>query len=151
VVGKTFSADRVTAIVQKAVADAIGREVQPLKSEYEQRQVAAKTQESRRQMDRQADTAIARMKGILGRDDLWGHVDALLAQGKDPIDAALEVREKYVVPNQAKAAEATVADTMKRKAAANTANGAGTSTATTTRPKNAKELAAFMENLDGRR
>lgn len=152
VVGQTFSAQRVQAIVEKAVSDAIGREVQPLKSAEEQRQAAIKTQETRRQMDQQADTAIARMKEILdGRDDLWGHVDALLAQGKDAIDAALAVRKQHITPSQTKAAEATVADTMKRKANGNTANGAGTSVAATTRPKNPKELAEFMANLEGAR
>jgi hypothetical protein len=148
-VGKTFSAERVQAIVKQAVSEAIGREVQPLKSEYEQRQAAEKTQANLREINEKADTAIARMTEILdGRNDLWAHVDALLAQGKDPIDSALAVRKQHIVPGQTKSAEAAAADMMKRKAAGNTANGAGTSTATTARPKNPKELAAFMENLE---
>lgn len=153
VVGKAFSAERNVAMinqaVSKAVSDAIGREVQPLKSEYEQRKADEKTRESTRQIEQQADTALARMKDILdGRDDLWGHVDALIAQGTDAIDAALTVRKQHIIPAQTKAAEATAVDTMKRKANANTANGAGTSVAATTRPRNAKELADYMAKLD---
>jgi hypothetical protein len=103
-------------------------------------------------MDQQADTAIARMKKILdGRDDLWGHVDELLGSGMDAIDAAIAVREQHIVPDQAKTAETAAVDTMKKKAAGNTANGAGTSVAATTRPRNAKELADYMANLDGAR
>lgn len=151
-VARTFSAERVQAIVNKAVEDALGREVRPLREAHDKQIHEAKAAEWSREVNAQADQVVARVDKILeGRKDLAPHVDALMAANPniDPIDAALQIRERHIVPGQTQQATAAAADVMRRKAAATTANGAGTTTAPLARPTNAKALSLAMQRMDG--
>lgn len=154
VVGKTFSADRVTAIVQKAVSEAIGQEVQPLKAERDARQAEAnrqqmetlKTQQTEL-VTKQADAILSDIEQILDGDkSLFDDVDKMMSQHPEmtPHAAALAVRKEKVVPKLKGAATQEAITEMQRKAAGGaTANGSGR-TAMPKKPTNAKELAAWM-------
>lgn len=121
----------------------------PFEQERRAAQERAKQAEWERESVKTVDTYEARIMKILdGRSDLAPKVADLLGPGVDPIDAALQVREQHLKPQQQQQATATAADTMRRKAAANTANGSGAPVTPMTRPKNPKELAALMEQMD---
>ena len=125
----------------------------PFREERDTR-IAREQQEAfHKQVSAQTDTIMGRIDKVLeGRKDLIRYVDALMDAHPrmDPYDAAWQIRDQYIKPGQTRVAETTVAETMRRKAAATTANGAGTVASPITRPKTEKELAAFLENLDRR-
>lgn len=130
----------------------IDQRIAPLREDRDRRVAEQQSAEANRQINTQADQIMGRITGILdGRQDLFTHVDARVASGMDAIDAALAVRQQYIVPQQAQQATVAAADTMRRKAVAgSTANGGGSTTTPIGRPKNHKELAALLESLDSR-
>lgn len=156
-VGKTFSAERVQAIVKQAVDEALGREVQPLKTEYANRQ--AETEKQRRaDLEKQqteaahksADSILAEIEKILDGDkSLFDEVDKTMAQnpGMSAHSAALKVREDKIVPKLKGAATQDAITEMQRKANGNTANGNGR-TAMPKKPTNPRELAAWMRDRE---
>lgn len=120
---------------------------------FEEARRAEKDRADRAEFDRQATASVnqstARILKILDeRTDLVGHVNTLIDSGMHWLDAAIQVREQHLKPQQAQQATATAADTMRRKAAGNTANGSGAPVTPMARPKTEKELAAYMEQLD---
>lgn len=157
VVGKTFSAERVQAILQKGIADVLGKEVQPLKQDLQTRQeqqkrdaVARVTAERTASIDKSADTIMTQIERILDGDkSLMPEVEKMWAQHPDwsAHDAALEVRDTIVKPRQKGQATQDAITEMTRKAAGNTSNGAGAS-AMPKRPTNPKELAQWMRERE---
>lgn len=163
--GSTFSAERVQAIVQHAVADAIGKHVTPLQQAESQRQQQARQQAAQQQqqqiaqqLDAAVDTTIADLAELLDltkdtpketSDALYAEINALLAQDPNltPHRAAMQVRKTRIVPGLQSKATQNALDIIHQKAAGNTA-GSGGSAAPITRPKNEKELAAFMRARD---
>lgn len=159
-VGATYSAERVKAIVDQAVQKAIGQEVQPLKTAYEQRQAEERRQaqarlevEHKQQAEAQADKTFTQIKRILDitedTDPLLNDVMAVWTEHPDwsVHDVAIEVRDTKVKPRlQGQAVQAAETE-MRRKAAANTVNGTGT-TAMPKRPQTRAELAAYLRALD---
>ena len=149
----TFSADRVKAIVDHAVQRAIAKEVQPLKSESEQRAAQAKAAEYTRVANERADSTMSDIVDILEVSDpkadasqkLFAAVADLMDQDASmtPEKAARQVWKTHVRPSIETQGEIKALDKLKQKAAGNTAapTGAGTSQK---RPTNAKELAAYM-------
>lgn len=168
VVGKAYSADSTKALITQAVAEAIGKEVGPLKTAEEQRQTEVKRQEAARlekaETDRShknADATLADLYTILefknNDPSKWSEDESALIRevtakmdanpGMSAHTAALAVRKEKIVPRiEGQATEKAITE-MQRKAAGNTANGAGR-TATPKRPRNAQELAAFMRERD---
>ena len=158
--GATYSAERVKAIVQQAVAQAIGQEVQPLKQFHQQTladrqrvQVAEQQAQLSQQNEAKADAILDEVRGILDittdTDPLFNDVLTLWAQYPTASvhQIALAVRKDKVTPRlQGQAVQAATTE-MRRKAAGSTANGTG-STAMPKRPTNAKELAAWMRARD---
>jgi len=63
-VAQTFSAERVQQIVQRAIQDAIGKEVSPIKKTFEQQQQAAQAAAQRQQMERQIDAIYSRAEKL---------------------------------------------------------------------------------------
>jgi hypothetical protein len=162
---QTFSADRVQAIVQHAVQQAIAKEVQPLKSESEQRRAQAQKAEATKALHAKADDAIASVTDILeitdkmpatDRDRLLAATNELVEKDPnwrtDPVrameKAARLVWRTHVLPTIEARGEAKALDKLKQKAAGNTASGTGAG-ATPKRPTNAKELAAYMRAREG--
>ncbi len=157
VVGKTFSADRWQAALKKAVDEALGREVQPLKTEFQQRQAAAE-QQRKADLEKQqteaahksADSILAEIEQILeGDKSLFDEVDKTMAQnpGMSAHAAALKVRAEKVVPKLKGAATQEAMTEFQRKANGNTANGNGR-TAMPKKPRTREELAAWMRDND---
>ena len=151
VVARTFSdamlAKRDAALAQQIKAELLG-EVRPLREDLDRRAGVARAEEQSKQINAEADTIMGRIDTILdGRKDLYPTVNQLIGDGMDAIDAALMVMRQSIVPTRTASAQQSAVATMKKKAAGNTANGAGTSVAATARPKNARELAKYLENL----
>jgi hypothetical protein len=165
VVGKTFSADRVKAIVDDAVQKAITTvrgEVAPLRDFHQRQIVDQQTREYQQSLETHADTLMNRVDKIVGvtkdaqgkpdtrSSQLYRQIDALMAADPtiDVIDAALQVREQ-MVPQETEATRHAVAEEMRRKANGNTANGAAAGASPLARPRNEKELARWMSERSG--
>lgn len=147
VVGMTFSADML-ARRDAAMEAKLLKTVQPLREAHDRTIQEQQTAEQSRQINAEADTIMGRLDTILdGRKDLYPAVNALIADGMDAYDAALMVMRQQIAPTRTASAQQSAVATMKKKAAGNTVNGAGTSVAATARPKNPRELAKFLENL----
>jgi hypothetical protein len=155
VVARTFSdamlARRDAAMAAQIKADLL-QTVQPLRAAHDRAEQQARMEETTRQVNAEADVIMQRIDSILdGRKDLYSAVNQLMTDGMDAYDAALMVMQQHVAPTRAASAQRSAVATMQKKAAGNTANGTGTSVATTTRPKNSRELAAYLANLEGGR
>lgn len=154
VVGTTYSAKRLAERdnwrEQRLKAE-LGRQIEPLRAAHENALQEATARQISAENNAKADKILDRIDQVLdGRKDLWGKVDELM--GADPtldaLDAALQVRKLVIVPSQQQTATAKVAEDMKRKAQGNTANGASSVAIPAPRPRNPKELAAYMRQLD---
>lgn len=158
VVGTTFSAERVKALLDRAV----GEKVAPLEQERQQRRDEAARQKAAtdaaaytQRLDAKADEVLTEIREVLDiaadtpaaqTNALFLKVNELMAQNPrmSVHTAALQVRKTHVLPNlQGKTTQAVV-DSFNKKAAGNTANGSGSS-ATPARPRDAKSLAKWME------
>lgn len=128
IVAKTFSAERMQAIVQKAVQEAIGKEVQPLKSEREQRLAREKAETQRAAIAKQADAIWNKAKGWTGFTEHAAEIDSAMAQHPDWTlhDAYIEV----VVPNLSKTERVKVLADLSAKPAASTVSPASGTTST---------------------
>ena len=139
VVGKTFSAERVQQLLQRAVQDALSKEVGPIKSDFEQRRQEAQQKAQEAALTKQVDALEASLKKIVGDDEtalseLAKAIGDPKNAGIDPRDLAVDVFNTHVrtkVANQAKTEEL---DSLKRKAQANSLNPAGAVVATKRRP-----------------
>jgi hypothetical protein len=160
VIGKTFSEERVRAVVAAAVQEAIGKEVQPLKTAYEQTQAKDRQQQlnavaeaNHQEAAKIAEAGLEEVKGILDitddQDPLFN--DVLQVWTEHPEwsvhKAAIEVKKNKVAPRQAGQADQRAISEFQRKAAGNTANGRGT-TATPAKPRTREELRQWMEAND---
>lgn len=123
--------------------------LKPIEEERKAAKAKADEAEFKRQatatVDQQADSIL---KILDGKTDLLVHVNALMDQGVPWHAAAIQVRDQHLKPQQQQTATATAADVMRRKAAANTANGSGSAVTPMTRPKTEKDLAALLEQMD---
>lgn len=140
VVAQTFSADRVQQIVQQAVAQALEREVAPLKQDYQTRQQA----EQARQMQEAVQTA-SRDIYTEAVETLPGFKEHEAAIAKRfealpvslPADRALRQAWKDVVGHTLAPMDRVKADTLKElqtKAAASAATPTPTAVPTSRRP-----------------
>lgn len=151
-VARTFSADRVQAIVQHAVQEAIGKEVAPLKQERDQRKAEeqrhAETQraeQTKQQLETHADSILADIAEILDvtadtpadqAKALYDEIEALLTAHPQLTahKAAMQVRKTRIVPRLQGQAQTKVLDDLKTKAAAQGLNPAGAVVAPAHRP-----------------
>lgn len=147
VVGKSFSAEKVQALVDHAVQQAIGKHVMPLQQERDQRIASEKQRSFDSAVQQQADTVMGDVYDILGVADPQKPTDEQQAD-LTAVGQALEANPKWSVERAAKHVYTTVirprdtaktkADTLaelKTKAAASSMNPAAASVSTTTRPK----------------
>jgi hypothetical protein len=137
VAGRTFSAERVQAIVQQAVTEALQKEVAPIKSDYESRKAEAEAKKQQAAVDAQVSAMEARIRKIVGNDEsaLQAVSQALVADpSADPLDIALQVFEDRAKQTQTKA-DADALKTLQRKAAASSPNPAAAVVPATKRPR----------------
>lgn len=152
-VARTFSADRVQAIVQQAVQDAIGKEIAPLKQDHAQRQAQEQRQaverrqaETHKQLEASADAVLADLADLLDvtaetppdqAKALYDEVEALLTADPSlsPHKAAMQVRKTRIVPKLQGNAQKSVLDDLNKRAAAQGMNPAGAAIAPTHRPR----------------
>jgi len=158
VTGATYSAQQLAkrdAWTKQQLLAEVQKEYGPLKAEREQEKTQRAAAEYHRQVEAKVDDLISDAAAILDMPDdmppeqkkvLFDAVDALVAQGVSVHKAARQVHQTHVKPNVEAKATRSALDTMKQKAAGNTA-GSGGSATPLTRPKTAKELAAYMRSL----
>lgn len=150
VVSMTFSDKRIAereAWHQAQMKGEFTQMIQPFQQERDQRLQREQQDAFQKEVTAGAESELARVNKILeGRTELGPKVADLMAQGVNQIDAALQVREQFIVPTLTAAAEASVLDTQRKKAAGNTVNGSGAPTLKRTIGPNStqKEIAAFL-------
>lgn len=140
VVGQTFSAERVQMLLQRAVQEALAKEVGPIKSDYEQRRQQTEAQEAEARLTKQVDQLEASLKKIVGDDPkaLEALGTALMDPanaGVDPRDVAIDIFNTHVRQTVQRDAKAEELDSLKRKAAASGLNPAGAVVAQKQRPR----------------
>lgn len=138
VAGRTFSAERVQAIVQQAVNEALQKEVAPIKSDYEQRRQQAQAEQQQKQLEAHVSSLEQRITKIVGKEPeaLKAVVEALSDPQYaklDPLDVALMVFEQRKTQLQTEAQSNTL-KTLQRQAAATSPNPAAAAPAITKRP-----------------
>lgn len=157
VTGMTYSADGLAKRdewLKRNIAADFTKEIAPLRQAHERSMQEAQTRDTQMRLNASADQVLGRIEQILdGRKDLWPDVDRLMAADPnlDAVDAALQVRKTIIAPKATETAAAAAAETMRKKANGNTANGTGAVATPIVRPKNPKELAGFLANLEGAR
>jgi hypothetical protein len=146
VTGATYSADRVKAIVQQAVADAIGKEVGPIKQDFETRtkqEQAAKLEQARNQ---KVDAMFSDITEVVGTDEkALQQVHALMAQHPDwsHEKAAWHYHKTVVLPGLSKTERSKVLADIAQKPAASTVSPSSGSTANP-RPDSEKDWAELF-------
>ncbi len=152
VVSMTFSAETLAEVQAWDRAQMTGefkQLIQPFQEERDTRLRDAAIAEEKRQNDAIVLRGLAQVNGILkGKHALGPKVAEYMAQGMDPIDAALKVRDEFIEPTVTEAAQAAVLETQKKKAAGNTANGSGAA-ALPKRLMTEKDVADFLRAGDG--
>ncbi len=153
VVGMGFSADRALkreAFLKKNLLAEVDQRFAPIQREREQAQARADALRIDQETKAKTDTVMSRLTKLLeGNREAWAHVDGLIARGMDPVDAALDARDKFIVPGVQSKADADAVDRMRRKAQANTANGSGAISTPASRPKTSAQLSKLLQELDG--
>ena len=91
-VAQTFSADRVQQIVQRAIQEAIGKEVNPIKQTFAQQQAAVKAAEQRQQTERQINAIYSRAEKL----PLFKEHDAEIAQAMTKFTDAHPSEQVYL-------------------------------------------------------
>lgn len=152
-VARTFSADRVQAIVQHAVQEAIGKEIAPLKQDHAQRQAEQQRQAqtkreaaTQQQLEASTDATLADLAALLEvtadtppdrAKALYDEIETLMAADPklSPHKAAMQVRQTRIVPTLAGKAQQSVLDDLNKRAAAQGVNPAGAVVSTAHRPK----------------
>lgn len=140
VVTQTYSAERVQQIVQQAISDAIGKELAPLKQDYQTRQQREQAIQQQQALQQQSESIYADALETLPG---FKEHEASIAEAFNaipasvPADRALRMAWKQVVGDKLANADQVKAQTitdLKTKAAASTVNPATAGIATTKRP-----------------
>lgn len=152
-VARTFSAERVQAIVAHTVQDLLGKEVTPLKQDLEQRKareqqqvMEARQADAAKRLEASTDAVLADISELLditdatppeARDALYGELNALLDADEklSPHKAAMQLRKTRIVPTLAGKAQQQVLDDLTNKAGAQGMNPTRAGVAPTHRPK----------------
>lgn len=140
VVAQTFSADRVKQIVNHAIQEALGKELTPLKADYQSRQQREQAEQQRQELDRTVRDIYTEARDVLPG---FTEHEAEIAKVFEtlpvnlPADKALRMAWKQVVGGKLANAEQVKAQTitdLKTKAAASAVNPGAAVIPTTKRP-----------------
>lgn len=158
-VNQTFSAEKVRELITHSVAEALGKEIGPIKQDFEARQATAAETEKQAAFDRELDAIwnknielphFAEYQNEIGKVFAAMPLFEIRDGKKVPIspDQALQKSWNQVVGSQLEAkAQAKALDTFKTKAAAQTVDGSGKAASTPKRPRTPAELAAYMRQM----
>lgn len=138
VVAQTFSAGKVQQIVQRAIEDAIGREISPIKQDFQQRQQQAQQAKVEQEISTAAtgyyDTAISELPHF--KEHEAEIAKAMESIPGDPGQALHRAWAKVVLPKLQATHQSQALDSLKTKAAASTSvNPASAVVASTHRPR----------------
>lgn len=153
IVSQTYSAQKVQAIVQKAVQDALAKEVAPLKQAHE----ATQHREALQQIDATAKTQATE---VMGRASKWEGftehkkeiAEAFRLNPSWTVEQAyLDVLHRVILPSRDRSSQAQTMASLKDKAVAQVETTTGTAAAPGKKLKTPQDLARFMESRAGRR
>jgi hypothetical protein len=153
IVAQTYSAQKVQAIVARAVQDAMAKEVAPLKQAHEARQAS----ETERQIQSTADAhATTKMATAQKWEGFEAHrAEVAKAYREHPSwsleEAYLDVLHRVILPSRTRTSEAQTLASLKDKAVAQVQTTTGTAATPGKRPMSPQALAKFMEARAGRR
>jgi hypothetical protein len=139
VVGRTFSAERVQSLMQRAVQDALAKEVGPIRTDYEQRKAEAAAKEAQARTEAQVDDVLSAIKDILGDDqDLWAEYQKAFSDPSNakvrPETLAARVFNTHGRSKLTAQAKTEELDSLKRKAQASSLSPASAVVAQKRRP-----------------
>jgi hypothetical protein len=137
-VAQTYSADAVKQIVQRAIAEAIGKEVSPIKQTFAEQQARAKAIEQRQQAIQKVDQVVSRLEK---RPLFKEHVEEIAKAmdlpefaGLDPIEQAYAAYHHVVDPKLQQTHQAQTLATLEKQAAAAQVNPNAAVVTSKTRP-----------------
>lgn len=136
-VSQTFSAGKVHELIKHSVAEALGKELSPLKADFESRQQREQAEQSQRDMHATTDKIYAHAREILPHfqehEAEIGKVFGAMT-GTDLQEDLHKAWKQVVGPKLSAKATADVLDSLKTKAAATTVNPSSAVVAATKRP-----------------
>lgn len=156
VVSHTLSDGRIQARIDAAVAKALGtfgEKVDPLLRERETRQQQEQQAEATRQFEAGVQDLYTEACDVLPhfKEHEVEIAKAMEAIPGDPAKAMRQAWKQVVGPLLSAKAKADVLDSFNKKVAAQTVDGSGKAASTPSRPRNERELAAFMRQRAGTR
>jgi len=136
-VAQAFSAERVKALIAQAVADAIGKEVAPIKADFQTRQQQEQARQQQAEAQKASNTLYEQVTTELqGFKEHEAEIAAVFEKiPGDPATALYRAYAQVVIPKLQAAGQAKALEDLKTKAAASTANPASATVAATKRPK----------------
>lgn len=138
VVTQTYSADRVQQIVQQAIQDALGKELTPIKQDFESRQQQEQARQQQQALQSEVNEIYREATDVLpGFEDHKDEIAKVFATIPGDPAKALRAAWKQVVGGKLAVADQVKADTLKTlqtQAAASTVNPAAANVSPTKRP-----------------
>jgi hypothetical protein len=146
IVARTYSAEKVQAIVAKAVQDAIAKEVGPLKQDHEARQHQAALQQITTTAEAQAKSVMARLSTYDGFQANKAEIAKVFRDHPEftPEQAYLDVLHRVILPSRDRTSQAQTMASLKDKAVAQVETTTGTAATPGKRPTTPQALARFM-------
>jgi len=149
-VAQTFSAAKVQELIKHVVAEALGKELSPLKTDFESRQQREQAETLQRELQTFATTTYQEAVDVLpGFKEHEADISKvfLTLRGDDPAKDLRQAWKQVVGPTLKADAAKQVLDTFTKKQQAQTVDGSGKAASTPTRPRNPRELAAYMRSI----
>lgn len=149
VVSQAFSADRVKQLIAHAVQDAIGKEVAPMKADFQSRQQQEQARQEQAQIESSVKSIYEQASSELPqfKENEAEIAKALAEIPGDPGTALYRAWAKVVLPKYQAQSKADVLDSFKQKAAAKTEAPSAGAASPMTRPTNARDLEKTIAHL----
>ena len=147
VVSQAFSADRVKQLIARSVAEAIGREVGPLKQTEERRQAAEQARAVHAEATQSADDQFRTAQQWHGFKEYRASIEKAYAAHENwslP-DAYLHVLHTEILPKLSQTAQGQLLTHLQTQAAGSTVHPSGTSPTQPFRPKSFDEALRYFE------
>ncbi len=154
VTGMTYSADGLAkrdAWRDSQLLAKVNQEYGPLKAEREQQRQSAAVQEARAAIESKADVVMSELLEIVdGKTDLLPAIDHVMGAHPEwsAHKAALEVRKTKIVPLQQQSAQVAAAESFRKKAAAQTADGRASASSPPKKLTGRKDIAEFLRSRE---
>ncbi len=149
-VSQTFSAGKVRELITHSVAEALAKELSPLKTDFESRQQREQAETEHRELVTSTQRIYAHALDVLPHfkenEKEISDVFATMT-GDDPRDDLERAWKQVVGPKLSATATKQVLDTFNKKQNAQTVDGSGKAASAPTRPRNPRELAAYMRSI----